>query len=180
MGPGHLGTRSGVANFRGSDIKDDVRFDSYWRENLAREMHRHRTHQQNPGMDRLLNPHGFDQGLPTDRKTLGAKDPFAQLYGTFYADQVQAASDMYQGAAGKSRYRYGVHAMSKYHKWLTGSFSNPELARTFARPPPPFYRRAPHWKFETEQRMAERHHDAPPSTGRSCKSDIQRVTTHNI
>ena len=39
----------------------------------------------------------------------------------------------YQGAAGKSRYRYGVHAMSKYHKWLTGSFSNPELARTCPR-----------------------------------------------
>ena len=59
-----------VLTFQSVPLHRALRYDSYWRENLAKEFHRHRSHQQNPGMDRLLNPHGFDQvaGAPSEPK----------------------------------------------------------------------------------------------------------------
>jgi hypothetical protein len=175
-----LGHRVGISNFRPSAMKNMDMYDSYWRENIAREGARHRAHQQNPGVDRLLNPHGWEQGLPDDRTTLGAKDAGSRMYGTFYADTMQHLADTYHGSAGKSRYRYGVGSMSKYHQWLTGSFSNPELATTYARGHPMPERRAPVYKFPTEQRKVDRHYDSAASTARSHKSDLQRKTTHCI
>merc|ERR1712098_224015 len=119
---------------------------------------------------------GFDQNIDSHRSTLGAKDPHDQLYGTFYAHTMHALNDMYQGAAGKSRYRYATQAMSKYHKWLTGQFSNPELATAYARPQPPLVRRRATYKFPTEQRKVDKPLASAMSPGRSHKSDILRRT----